>query len=252
MFTVKDGERNQKGLQAPPISWGGGGENGAFPVSLSMKLLQARKNTSGYVKKDARNEAQRYNYVSEKRFIGEVREVLTDLGIMTLTSTYANDVEVVAKGDKISYLNTVIMSYTFVEAETGAWCTVYVVGQGQDNGDKASNKALTGANKYGLRHALMIATGDEPEEPREDEWDQRSNGNGAKGKGKAQAEPPKWGKAEYIAELKRVQAELERLGVTGVKALPDDKTLEGYNIETLEQALAGRESKLPADQTANN
>jgi hypothetical protein len=172
---------------------------------------------------------------------------------MTLTSVVSNEVQAHIKkndrGDSLNFLDTVLLSFTFVDTETGGWCTVVTVGQGYDQSDKASNKALTGANKYGYRQALLIATGDDPE----DDSDDPPVKNGAKqnGNGKAQ-EPPTWGKPEYIAELKAVQAKLEGLRVEDVNPLPDDKTLAGYSLDQLDKALSGREKKLQAAQPTAN
>ena len=223
----------------PAITWGGG-ENGGFPVTLAGKLLQARKASSGYIKKDGRNEAQKYNFVSERRFITEVRELLNEFGIMSLTSVVGTDVQTVAKGDKINFLTTITLIYTFIDSDNVAWVTVCTVGQGYDSSDKASNKALTGANKYGLRQAFMIATGDDPEEARADEYDNnRAAGNAPV------AVAPEWGKPEYIAELKLVQGKLGAAGIE-FKALPDDKRLEGFTVEQLDTALLAREDALKA------
>ena len=47
--------------------------------------------------------------------------------------------------------------------ESGEWIETVVYGEGQDRGDKAIYKAITGARKYGLAAALNLATSDDPE-----------------------------------------------------------------------------------------
>ena len=47
-------------------------------------------------------------------------------------------------------------------------------GEGSDTGDKASNKALTGAYKYALRQTFCIETGDDPASTPRPRWSARS------------------------------------------------------------------------------
>jgi len=60
----------------------------------------------------------------------------------------------------------VIMSYSFEDVDTAEAVTIKVAGEGQDAGDKAPYKAMTGALKYALLQSFLLATGDDPEEER--------------------------------------------------------------------------------------
>lgn len=51
----------------------------------------------------------------------------------------------------------------FMDAETGESLVVPMSGEGQDVGDKAIFKAISGCQKYSLMKAFMIPTGDDPE-----------------------------------------------------------------------------------------
>ena len=60
----------------------------------------------------------------------------------------------------------VVMSYSFVDVDTGEEITVKIAGEGLDSGDKAPYKAMTGALKYALLQSFLLATGDDPEDER--------------------------------------------------------------------------------------
>ena len=63
---------------------------------------------------------------------------------------------------------TLVVEFTFIDAETGETESFTVVGEGQDSGDKAVYKALTGATKYALMKTFLIPTGDDPERDEEE------------------------------------------------------------------------------------
>lgn len=52
------------------------------------------------------------------------------------------------------------MSYQLTSLVDGSSLTFEAIGQGLDNSDKSSNKAMSGALKYMLTQALMLATGE--------------------------------------------------------------------------------------------
>ena len=55
-------------------------------------------------------------------------------------------------------LATVMVKATLTDIDTDQSITAYYVGQGSDSGDKATNKALTGANKYALQKFFQVPT----------------------------------------------------------------------------------------------
>jgi len=55
---------------------------------------------------------------------------------------------------------TLTMQYRFTSLIDGSFLEFESIGQGLDNSDKSSNKAMSGALKYALSQAFMLATGD--------------------------------------------------------------------------------------------
>lgn len=65
--------------------------------------------------------------------------------------------------EKTEYIATVLIEFTFMDGDTGETLVFCMAGEGQDAGDKAYYKAITGAQKYALMKAFMIPTGNDPE-----------------------------------------------------------------------------------------
>jgi hypothetical protein len=60
---------------------------------------------------------------------------------------------------------------------SGQWIETVHVGEGEDRGDKAAYKAITGATKYWVMKTFLISTGDDPESGQQPQG-QRSQGQG--------------------------------------------------------------------------
>ena len=73
------------------------------------------------------------------------------------------------------YIATVKVKFTFIDGDSGEELSIHSVGEGQDAGDKAVYKAITGAQKYALMKAFMIPTGDDPEQDSESQQVQNNN-----------------------------------------------------------------------------
>jgi hypothetical protein len=71
-----------------------------------------------------------------------------------------------AKGNP-KLLTDVEVSILISDAESGEWVVLTGVGTGEDNSDKGTYKAITGAVKYLLIKSFRLSTGDDPEETRE-------------------------------------------------------------------------------------
>lgn len=152
------------------------------PNSLAQKLVEVMKSVDS-VPKNGYNEFHRYPYMLEADVMRAVRGKLAELGVLVLTS--------VEKADKLGDITVVHTLHTFIDSETGEKLEVKGYGQGQDKGDKAGYKAITGACKYQLSKSFLIPTGDDPEK------DEGSNGqpNGAP--------PPQQPKAKNGQQAKR-------------------------------------------------
>lgn len=131
-----------------------------------LTALQAAAMEVGYVQKKGRNDFQNYNYVTESDVVAQTREALLNNDIVMIPS-----VESVSNDE---YGNTnIIVLYTVHHTASGQSLTFKMAGAGNDRnskgvGDKGIYKALTGCNKYALLKALQLATGDDPENEKEE------------------------------------------------------------------------------------
>ncbi len=129
--------------------------------NVSQKILAVMEAVS-HIEKDSYNAFQKYNYVSEANLVGKVRQAMIDNKLIAIPDMVSHNIIPSGK-DGDSHLTTVVVEYTFIDAESGEFITFTSGGQGTDKGDKGIFKALTGCNKYALLKAFQIATGDDPE-----------------------------------------------------------------------------------------
>lgn len=131
-----------------------------------LTALQAAAMEVGYVQKKGRNDFQQYNYVTESDVVAQTREALLNNDIVMIPS-----VESVSHDE---WGNTnIIVTYTVHHTASGQSLTFNMAGAGNDRnskgvGDKGIYKALTGCNKYALLKALQLATGDDPEQEKDE------------------------------------------------------------------------------------
>lgn len=117
-----------------------------------------------YIQKRGFNKFHKYKYATESDVSEKVREVLAEQNVVMLPDVveHTSREHKNLKGNT-EYIATVKVKFTFVDGETGEQLSIHSVGEGQDSGDKAVYKAITGAQKYALMKAFMIPTGDDPE-----------------------------------------------------------------------------------------
>lgn len=117
----------------------------------------------GAVGKGRLNETQGYRF----RGIDDVYEAVHPLfakhGIFTLPRVLAEDTteRTTDRGTILRFVK-LTMAYDFF-APDGSHVTAEVVGEAMDAGDKASNKAMSAAQKYALIQTLCIPTGNTPD-----------------------------------------------------------------------------------------
>lgn len=128
------------------------------------QALNAVMQEVGYVQR-SRTQGLNYSFASESAFIEALRPELVKHGVVVhpLDVRSINTESYTTRNGSEMNMTTVVVTYRFAHAPSGSHIDVTTVGQGADTGDKASNKALTGAFKYALRQALMIETGDDPD-----------------------------------------------------------------------------------------
>ncbi|WP_243299111.1 ERF family protein [Bacillus litorisediminis] len=129
-------------------------------VSKLSKVMQEVK----YIQKRGKNAFHGYNYATESDVAEKVREVLAEQCVIMVPDMKSHTVRehINAKG-KTEYIVTAEMEFRFIDGETGEELIFKMYGEGQDAGDKAVYKAITGAQKYALMKVFMIPTGDDPE-----------------------------------------------------------------------------------------
>jgi len=118
----------------------------------------------GGVKETGRNEKQNYRYASDTDLLRAVQPAMAAEGLALVPSevraetTRHSD----TRGGAAQWRTDVLVTYLLLHSGGGS-LTLQAPGSGVDGGDKGAYKAMTGALKYALRHALLIPTGDDAE-----------------------------------------------------------------------------------------
>lgn len=132
-------------------------------AKLQQKKNALRKELAqkGVLKREGNNTFDRYKYFSEAQYKLLFTELLSSKGLELRSSV--SDYSMVEGTEKQSNGRQVTMEFELIDCETGYSETSTFVGEGFDKGDKAGNKAMTGALKYYLACNFLVATGDDPE-----------------------------------------------------------------------------------------
>ncbi|GGB43440.1 hypothetical protein GCM10011409_21310 [Lentibacillus populi] len=142
--------------------------------TLVKKLAKVMKEVQ-YIEKRGFNKFNNYKYATESDVAEKVREVLAEQNVIMLPDVTEHTTrEHVNRKGNTEYIATVKVKFTFIDGDSGEELSIHSAGEGQDAGDKAVYKAITGAQKYALMKAFMIPTGDDPEA--DNGVDERNNG----------------------------------------------------------------------------
>lgn len=124
-----------------------------------------------YVQKDkAKDGGIRYSIKSEESVLGAVRPTLLKHGIVVLpgaiTDIHYSEFKNIKQDGRESVWNRVVaqFAYEFVHIPSNTSIIVHTMGEGADTGDKAVYKAMTGSKKYAILNALLLITGDDPDD----------------------------------------------------------------------------------------
>jgi hypothetical protein len=134
-------------------------------MNLREKFTEVRRRL-GYIRKRGHNERHNYSYVMAADLAGAVGNILAELGVVVIPQLQSISTETPRSSNE--RIARIVMNYRFVDARSGEELTVRVAGEGADTGDKAPYKAMTGALKYALLQSFLLASGDDPEDERED------------------------------------------------------------------------------------
>jgi hypothetical protein len=140
-----------------------------------VRKLSEVMNEVKYIQKKGFNKFHKYSYATESDVAEKVREELAKRNVMMIPSVKEHILrEHTNRSGNVEYIVTIDMEFTFFDGDTGEEITFNMSGEGQDAGDKAIYKAITGAQKYALMKVFMIPTGDDPE--RDESVDERNHG----------------------------------------------------------------------------
>lgn len=116
------------------------------------------------VEKSGVNQFHRYKYASDADILWTLKPLLAEHGLAFILVSYTVEAigEVKTKNGGAERLVDLRVTYRLAH-KSGEWMDVVAPGSGQDPGDKAHYKAMTGALKYALRQSFAIPTGDDPE-----------------------------------------------------------------------------------------
>lgn len=189
-----------------------------------LKKLSEIMKEARYIQKRGKNSFHKYSYVTEADVNEKIGEMLSERGIVfipDLTESHMRETTT-ARGNT-EYIVKAKMSFTFMDSETGESITTKMEGEGQDNGDKAIFKAISGTQKYVLLKFFMLASGDDPEA--DGGVDERNepplNGLSAKSIGAVKAA---WLKAGQKAET--LNAQLQKLYARPLMELNEEQAAE--------------------------
>lgn len=207
-------------------------------VKKLAKVMQTVKN----IEKKGYNSFHKYKYATESDVAESIREVLADQNVMMIPNMTNHSVRehTNAKG-KTEYIATVVMEFTFYDGDTGEEISFQVPGEGQDAGDKATYKAITGAQKYALMKAFMIPTNDDPEQ--DNGVDEHNYGQQPQRQQKKASDK----QLDYVTKLVKKVAEQKQITVdegyaTLKKRIKTNNDIENFTTTEASQAIKYLES----------
>lgn len=131
--------------------------------SLVRKLSEVMKAVER-VPKRGRNAFHGYDYATEADIAAEVRKAMAERHLMLVPDVVETSWhDVPRKAGGVDRIATLKVKFTLMDGDSGEELAFHVLGEGQDGGDKATYKAMTGAIKYALLKLFLIPTGDDPE-----------------------------------------------------------------------------------------
>lgn len=116
------------------------------------------------VPKSGYNDFHKYHYATEADIVSAVRVGMSERGLILVPDVQEmtwREAGVTRDGKAKDPICTLKVKFTVYDGSETLSFIAY--GEGQDGGDKAVYKAMTGATKYALLKLFLIPTGDDPE-----------------------------------------------------------------------------------------
>lgn len=173
------------------------------------------------VPKNGWNDFHKYHYATEADLSDAVRSNLAKQGVMLIPTV--DKIEWRAVATKNGEEKIATLTVRFVATDGVDKIEFTVIGEGQDRGDKATYKAMTGATKYALLKLFLIPTGDDPEKEEGDKPAPRANAKGsadAAAKVRAAAAKPANARpvpGDSMARKADLFSRMKELGIPGAK-----------------------------------
>lgn len=132
-------------------------------AKLQQKKNKLRKSLKekGILKKEGKNDFDKYNYFSEAQYKDLFTELFSENGLELKFNEL--EYETFEGSEKQANGRMPKLEFRLFDIETGFYEETTITGEGIDKGDKAGYKAYTGALKYYLADTFMVATGDDAE-----------------------------------------------------------------------------------------
>jgi len=131
--------------------------------NLATKMIYIMSDVE-YIQKTGFNQFHKYKYATEADVAAAFGKAMQKHNVFMFPSILERHCQnYQTRGNKESFLITVKLQVTFVDADSGECFTSIFYGDGSDPDDKGVYKAITGAQKYALMKTFMVETGDDPE-----------------------------------------------------------------------------------------
>lgn len=118
----------------------------------------------GAIPKTGFNKFHQYFYHSEADINKAFQDLFSKHKMVLMPSLESSEMRTTTtRNDKIEYIQKARMVFTIMDAETGESLYGYMEGEGQDVGDKALYKSISGTQKYFLMKTFMIQDQNDPE-----------------------------------------------------------------------------------------
>jgi len=127
-------------------------------AKLFQKILEVKKSVS-YLQKGRHKGAVQFSYVSSDQVLGAIREKMNEVGLLIVPAiTGSNLTEFTTKNGSPQFMTEIDMQMIWVDTETGYEYPVPFYGQGVDNSEKGTGKALTYSEKYFILKSFNVPT----------------------------------------------------------------------------------------------
>ena len=108
----------------------------------------------GGIEKGRRNEKQGYKFRGIDDVYFAAQPLLAKHGVYTLPRVTASTSDLKETKNGYMWYRILTVEYDFISTKDGSKVTAIVQGEGMDPGDKATNKAMSGAHKYAFLQVL--------------------------------------------------------------------------------------------------